>query len=123
MILDPLRIIDFEWESNILTLQLSQKVNRDWVWALQNMGNYGFRQEIEPARFEFHGDQAKVSAKEHDVQECVNYLKSWVPIATQVYRRRREEEKQSEEIKQNLLLKNKIAEEEARMRLKKNVKL
>lgn len=123
LILDPLCIIDFEWESNILTLKLSQKVNRDWIWSLQNMGSYTSRQGLEPARFEFHGDQAKISARESDVQECINYLKSWIPRATQVYRERREKEKQVAENQQKLLLQNKIAEEEARIRLKKNVKL
>jgi serine/threonine protein kinase len=101
LILDPLKIIDHDWGNNILTLTLNHSVNDKWVWALYNMGDYTYRQGIQPRNFSFNGNQAKIPAQEADVQECINYLKSWIPIAALVYRRKLEEEKQAEENRQN----------------------
>lgn len=123
LILDPLKIIDYDWENSTLTLNLSRPVNDIWIWALHNMGSYTYRQGIQPGNFSFARNQAKIPAREDDVQECINYFKSWIPIATQVYRRRLEEEKQAEENKQRIALQKKIEEEEARARLKKSIKL
>lgn len=123
LILNQLKIIDHDWKNNILTLTLNYPVNDKWVWALRNMGTYGYRQGIQPGIFSFTKNLATIPARETDVQECIDYLKSWIPLATQVYQRRLEEEKQAEENRQKLALQNAIAEEEARLRLKKNIKL
>lgn len=37
---DPIRIVDFDWERNVLKLVLSQPVNPDWVQVIQ-FGPYG----------------------------------------------------------------------------------
>lgn len=123
LILDPIRIVEYDWNGEILTLKFNHRINKIWIWALQNMGNYGYRQGIEPRRFSIEGNEAKIPARESDVQECIDYFKSWIPIATRVYLQRLEQEKEAEENKQKMALQKKIEEEEARARLRKSIKL
>lgn len=123
LILNPIQIIDYEWNGGILTLKFNHRINKIWIWALQNMGNYGYRQGIEPGRFSIEGNEAKIPAREGDVQECINYFKSWIPTATRVYQQRLEQEKEAEENRQKMILQKQIEEEEARARLRRTIKL
>ncbi len=42
LIVDPPRLVDFDWDHGQLTLILNRPVNSKWVSALHNMGNYSF---------------------------------------------------------------------------------
>ena len=123
LVANPVRIVDFDWENKLLTLILSQPVNRDWVSALNNMGSHYSLLGKGPEAFSFHGDRATVRAQESDVPGIINHFKEWLPLATRKYEQvlkaalsRDQEIRQAE-------LQAKIEEEEARARLRRSVKL
>ena len=52
----------------------------------------------------------------------INYFKPWIPITTNQYKQKLEQEKKEQEGKLRRELEAKIAEKEARERLKKTIK-
>jgi hypothetical protein len=85
LITTPIRIEDFEWENNTLTLILSQPVNQKWRQALINMGSHTSLMGKEPEKFRFEGNHATVSSEERSVQRIIDYFKTWIPLATKKY--------------------------------------
>ena len=64
-----------------------------------------------------------IGAKEEQVQKIIDYFTGWLPQVNRVYEERvRREEKEAEE-KERKDLERQIAEQEARQRILKNVKL
>lgn len=123
LIINPLRIIDFEWENDELTLILNQKINYKWVSALNNMGSYTSLVGKGPEAFKFVDNTAKVKAREYDVQSIINYFKSWIPLATEKYKQILLDEIQKREESERQILQKKIEAEETKIRLRENIKL
>jgi serine/threonine protein kinase len=40
LVIQPVEIVDFEWDKGQLTLTLSQTINQKWITALNNMGSF-----------------------------------------------------------------------------------
>ena len=40
LIVDPIRLVDFDWNRELLTLVLNHPVNDGWIWALGHMGDH-----------------------------------------------------------------------------------
>ena len=123
LIVDPPRIVNFDWDHGTLTLILHRPVNRKWEWAFHNMGNYSFTMGKEPQHFHISGDKAVIQAHEHEVQGIIDIFKSWLPIANRKYEDtiRREKQKVEEDLRKQLQLR--IEQEEARQRVLKATKL
>ena len=122
--LDPIRVVDFDWEKNVLTLKLNRPVNTDWIQAIQ-FGPYG-RSSIMgkgPEAFQFRGDTAVVSAQEREVQDVINYFKGWLAPAHQIYVQRLTHQRREEEERQRNSVKQEIEESEKRRRVLAQVKI
>jgi serine/threonine protein kinase len=127
-VMDPLvdappTIVDFEWAKGQLTLILSQRVNANWVQALQNMGSYSSLWGKGPERFSFAENRARISAAEHEVQEIINSFKDWLPRATAKYRENLERERRDAEERQRAQLRAEQEELERQRRLRESVRL
>jgi len=123
LIADPPHLVNFNWDRGTLTLYLSCPVNNEWVWALNNMGSYGSLFGKGPKDFSVSGDKAVITASENEVQEIIDFFKSWLPKANQVYKNRVKQEKEQEEEAKRKELERKIKEQEARQRVLKNTKI
>jgi len=123
LIADPPRLVNFDWDRGILTLAFQRPINEKWVWALQNMGSHTSLMGKGPEAFEIHGDKAVIEAAESQVQEIIDYFNGWLPATNRVYERRIRREKEQAEEKQRKELERQIAEQEARQRVLKNIKL
>jgi serine/threonine protein kinase len=119
----PIKIVDFEWENGLLTLTLSQPVNQKWRSALLNMGSHTSLMRKGPETFTFEGNRAKVRSEEREVQDTINYFKSWIPLATNKYEQDLQEERLQKEDQERQKIKSAIEEEETKARLRKNIKL
>lgn len=86
LVTDPVRIIDADWNNNLLKLTLSKAVNPQWMWALHNMGNYSAVLGIGPETFQFRGNIATVGVDSSSAQQVIDHFKQWLPQATMVYR-------------------------------------
>ena len=123
LILDPPKIVDYDWENGNLTLILSRPVNQEWVVALQKMGSYTSVYGKGPQAFTFAGDRAHVTAPDSQVQNVINHFKDWIPKATHVYRERRiRQRRQMEESERAQLLKEE-EELQRRQKLRENIRL
>ena len=123
IIADPIRLIDFDWEPEVLTLKLSQPVNEKWIWALQNMRSYGSLAGHEPGRFSLKQNKATIRAKERVVQQVINNFKAWLPKANRVYEERIQREKKDDEERKRKELEARVKAQQAKERVLKNVQL
>jgi serine/threonine protein kinase len=123
LIADPPRLVNFDWDRGILTLVFQRPVSEKWVWALQNMGGHTSLMGKGPGAFKIHGDKAVIEAAENQVQKIIDYFNDWLPVANRVYEQRIRREKEQAEEKQRKELERQIAEQEARQRVLKNIKL
>jgi serine/threonine protein kinase len=123
LISDPPRLVNFDWDRGILTLVFQQPVNEKWLWALQNMGSHTSLMGKGPEAFKIHGDKAVIDAAENQVQRIIDYFNDWLPAANRVYEQRIRREKEQAEEKQRKELERQIAEQEARQRVLKSIKL
>lgn len=123
LVITPITIVDFEWDNGLLTLDLSQPVTEKWRNALLNMGSHSSLWNKGPETFIFEGNQAKVRAEERDVQGIIDYFKSWISPTTARYKRDLEEEISRKEEKERQKVKMEIEAQEAKARLRKNIRL
>lgn len=123
LVLDPVRLVGFDWDKGMLTLTLSQPVNNRWISALIGMGNYSFALGKEPKHYRFAHDKAHIAVEEHGVQQQIDIFKSWLPAATQKYQQMLQEERRESENILRQRLQQEMDELEQRQRILKNVKL
>ena len=122
LVLTPVRIVDFDWNDNLLTLVLSHSINSRWRNALLNMGSYSSLMGKGPERFSFEGNLAKIAANERDVQAIIDYFKTWIPNITAKYKHDLENERHQKEEQDRQKIKMEIEKEEAKARLRNNIK-
>ena len=123
LVVNPIKIEDFEWDNGLLTLILSQPVNQRWRNALLNMGSYTSVSGRGPETFTFDGNRAKVRSEERIVQDIINYFKSWIPLVTRRYEQDLQAESRRQEEEERQKIKMAIEAEETKARLRKNIKL
>ena len=123
LIADPPRLVNVDWERGVLTLFFQQPVNRNWVWALHNMGSHSSILGKGPEMFRIEGNKAVIDATEKQVQQVINYFKDWLPKANRVYEQRIRMENDEAERKKRMEIEHQIAEQEARQRVLKSIKL
>ena len=123
LIIDPPRLVDFDYEREVLTLIFQRPVNAKWIDAFHNMGNYSFMEYARPERFSFADDKAIIPAREGDVQQIIDHFKAWLPNANRVYEGMVRREKQEAEEQQRKQLQKEIEEQERRQRIRANVRI
>ena len=123
LITDPPRLVNFDYQQGTLILYLQQPVNAKWINSLHNMGTYTSLMYAGPERFSFAGYIARISARESDVQQIINYFKAWLPNANRVYEETVRREKQEAEEQQRKQLQKEIEEEERRQRILAKVRI
>ena len=83
LINDPVRLVNADYDGNILTLILSQPVHQKWVNAFVSMHHREALWGYGPERFSFKGEKATIAVRDDIVQKIVDYFKTWLPIAAQ----------------------------------------
>jgi len=90
---DPLafnapQVVDARYDNGELTIKLDRSVNAGWINSLKNLGNYRYTFGIEPRAVQISGDTARLSVGRgaSNVQQALDFFKSWLPGATDEYR-------------------------------------
>src|SRR5260370_673877 len=112
LIIDPPRLVSFDYQQETLILYLHHHVTAQWINSLHNMGTYTALMYAGPERFSFAGDTARIPARESDVQQIIDYFKVWLPNANRGYEETVRREKQEAEERQRKQLQKEIEEEE-----------
>jgi serine/threonine protein kinase len=123
LVLDPPRLVNFDYDRGTLILILNKPVNHKWVWALQNMGSYSSLMGKDPGAFSISGDRATIHARESEIQAIVDHFKNWLPVANRRYEEKiRTEIREAAEIERKKI-QQEIEERERRQRILKNIKI
>jgi serine/threonine protein kinase len=123
LILDPPRLVRFDYNRGTLSLIFNKPVNGKWVWALQNMGSHTSLLGKGPEAFSISGDKATIHAEESQIQTIVDYFKDWIPLANRKYEEKIRAERREAAESERTRIRQEIEERERRQRILKNVKL
>lgn len=123
LILDPPRLVDFDYNGRMLSLIFNKPVNGKWVWALQNMGSPTSLWGKGPEAFSISGDKATIRATEREIQAIINHFKNWIPVANRKYEEKIRDERREAAESERRRIQKEIEERERRERIRKNVKL
>jgi serine/threonine protein kinase len=119
----PPRLVDADWNGGLLTLTLDRPVTPDWINALHNMGSFASVAGNPPQLFSFRGNQATISALEHEVQMVVDNFKAWLPTASSTLRLLLQQKAQQEEDARKEQLRHQRNAEEQRLRVMRNIRI
>jgi serine/threonine protein kinase len=122
LIIDPVKIVDVDWENNTLSIKLNHKVNLDWIRSLQHIGSHNSLKGMGPHNFQFLDNVASISARAIDVQQVINYFKEWLPRANSIYEDKVKQDLKAAEDRQREELRRRIQQEEERANVKRNLK-
>lgn len=120
---DPPQLVGAEWNNGILELGLDRRVTHRWVSALRNMGSFTSVEGRGPEAFTFDGLRATVHAREHEVQQIINYFKGWLTQATRQLKFELENEAKENEARRREQLRQERAAEEQRLRINQSIKI
>ncbi len=126
LIADPPRLVDIDVAQGTLTLILQRAVSPKWRQAWVQMArtsSLSYLMNKGPDRFSFSENRASIPAREDEVQQIVDYFKSWLPMANRVYGDLIRREKQEAEDQQRKQLQQEIEEQERRLRILTNIKI
>lgn len=121
--IEPPKLVDVDYRDGTLILVLDRKVHDRWVESLLSMGHYSFIQDVEPRRFRFHEDKARVRIDEHNAQGVVNCFKEWLPQATARYKRILEDENLAAERTRRQQLDRERKQLETEMRVRQSLRI
>lgn len=123
LLIDPLHLVNFDYEQGVLSLFFQRPVNAKWINALNNMGTYTSLMGKGPEQFSFSGDKASIPAQESEVQRIIDFFKAWLPNANRVYEQTIRSEKQEAEERQRRQLQQEVEEQERRQRILASIKI
>lgn len=119
----PLRLVDYGWANEKLTLILSGKVNQEWVQAFKTFNYRRAMMGKEPRMFSISGNRASIAAPEHEIQRTIDYLKEWLPLVRDEYRARLEARLRDAEARNRAAALAKQQELERRKRVRDSIRL
>lgn len=120
---EPPKLVNFDWDGQTLTLILDRVVSRDWIAMFQNPGSHTSLMGKGPERFSFDGKNARIPARESEVQPIIDYFKSWLAPTTQRLRHHLEEWNRRQEVERKEKLRKERESEERRLNLLKNIRI
>jgi len=122
LVVDPMRIVDVNWDKGILSIVLNHQPNPNWQWSLRNMGGYTSVAGKGPESFQFAENKAQISTSSELAQTVIDYFKQWLPVANRVYVNKLEKDREAAERKQREELHKQIRQEEERADVNRKLK-
>jgi serine/threonine protein kinase len=123
LVIDPPRLVDVDWNRDQLTLTLSQPVNAQWVWVIQNEIGGPFMLGYEAENFTFHGNNAMIEADERVARQVVDHFKAWLPMANKAYEQLVRKQKAEHERQARKALEAQIEEKERRAHVLRYIRI
>jgi serine/threonine protein kinase len=123
LILDPPRIVNFDYERDNLILFFNKPLNHNWIQALYRMGSYSSLMGKGPEAFSISGNKATINARENEIQDIINHFKNWIPIANRRYEEKLRSDIKEDAERERQRIAREIAEREQRERILKNIKI
>lgn len=123
LVLNPPKLVDFDWDKGNLTLVLDKTVTPEWLNALFNMGGFSNLLGYPPNRFSFQGNKASIQVQQGTVQALIDHFRPWLTIASRALGERKQQEldRQNHRIREQLEAERKNLE--ARKQLRESIRL
>ena len=115
LIIDPVKIVGFDWDDGKLMLRLNHQVSREWIETFRNIGGISYLIGSGPEDWSFQKDIASVDAPSNDAQEILSRFKSYLGLANQDYARNKARTMLEQEQRMRLKLKERLAKEQRRL--------
>jgi serine/threonine protein kinase len=123
LIEDPIRIVDKEsYRDGVLTVRLNMEINQKWERCFRERATQ-WSSNCSAANISFNGDKAHISATEHNLQRCVDYLKQYLGPANETYAAHVTEEHRREIQRARNALAFQIRQAEATMDVMKKIRV
>lgn len=118
LVTQPLKIVDADWGSGVLTLKFDRAPTEDWIHALRHMGNASYIMGTGPDNIEFRDAQARIHVDGPSAQAVVNQVKGWIPTATQVLAQnvKAEQKRKATQERERVARERAVLEEQQRVR-------
>jgi len=123
LVREPMKIIDYDWDREQLTIKLNHEVNGQWIIAFQNMGSHSAVFRKGPENFRFNKNSAIIDANQNEVQDVINYFKGWLPQVTRVYEANLKRDIQQKEQQEREKIKRELLAEETRKKVLSSVRI
>lgn len=85
LLVDPPKIESVDWKDGVLSIRLHRFINDNWLWALNNMGEYSSVFRKGPEAFQVSGKEARIGARSSEAEAILKHFKDWLPRVNQVY--------------------------------------
>jgi serine/threonine protein kinase len=125
LITDPVRLVqtlDYSLSDSTLTIRLNRPVNDAWKGCFMTRATR-FTANVSSAIVTFQGDTVRIIVSEHSLQEGINFVKEYIPVANEQYAAVVRREHQKEIDRRRAALKGAKDIEEARIRIMQKVHL
>jgi serine/threonine protein kinase len=123
LIEDPIHIVEKEsYLDGVLTVRLNEGVNETWERCFRERATQ-WSSSCSAANISFNGDRAYITATEHNVQRCVDYLKQYLGPSNETYAAKITAEHRRGIEKARNALAFEIRQAEARMNVLKNIRI
>ena len=117
LVIDPIKLIDLDYENNQLVFILNQTVNSDWIDSFHALTNYSCLIGKEPSAHNFKSNRAFISAEEKNAQQITDNFKKFLSLANKSYMEKKIKENNDNTKRQMELIKKEIEEKEKKNRL------
>lgn len=79
----PPRVVHAAWDEDVLTIDVSEALNQDWMWAMRNMGNFSYM--VSPDLFTSKGKRLFVPCSGEQAKAVIEHFNSWLPRIHALY--------------------------------------
>jgi serine/threonine protein kinase len=123
LILNPVRLVDVDYNGDTLFFTLSPTANSNWKQCFGNIGSYQSVLGKGPSRFAWDSDRAVIQATEQEAPLIVEHFKTYVDQANAAYLEFVKETKRQTEERARREIQRQLEIEEKRQRLLQKIRL
>jgi serine/threonine protein kinase len=117
LVVNPITLVDVDYESGILRFKLSAKPNGKWIEAFRNQGTFQSFINRGPGTTFIGANIVEIGARENEAPQQVQYFKQWLENGNKLYREGVEREARLRREKKETELARNVAAEEERKRV------
>lgn len=123
LILNPVRLVNVDYNGNTLFLELSPPINRNWMQSFGSIGSYQSLLGKGPPNFGWDRSNAVIEATEREAPVIVEHFKRYVEQANSAYVELVKRTKREKKERQRKNIQEQLENERKRQRVLQNIKL
>jgi serine/threonine protein kinase len=123
LVSDPIRLVEVvDYSNSTLTLRLNRPVNDVWKGCFTKRATQ-FTANVSSAVVSFHGDKVQIIVSEHFLEQGVNFVKEYIPLANEEYASVVKQEHQKDIAQKRAAFKSALEQEQKRISILQKIRL